>query len=111
MSATSVFMKRHMGQVDGQCMAVKTITIDLDAYELVAQHKRPGQSFSSVIKWHFAPSKTTATLLRALPQLMLEAKTLRNIEAQTKQRRRSPAQAAPISFWPGCGHKSCRTLD
>jgi len=74
-------------------MAVKTITIDIDAYELLAQHKRPGQCCSTVIKRHFAPRKTAATLLRALPELTLEEKTLKLIEAQVIQRRRHLAHA------------------
>jgi len=74
-------------------MAVKTITIDLDAYELLARHKGTGQSFSAVIKQHFEPRKTAATLLRALPEVILEEKTLRRIEAQAKHRRRHIARA------------------
>ena len=72
-------------------MAVKTITIDMDAYELLARHKRPGQSFSTVIKEHFRKRKTVATLLRALPSLTLKEETLNQIEAQVKERRRHPA--------------------
>lgn len=76
----------------GQCMAVKTITIDTDAYELLARAKRPGQSFSTVIKQHFGPRKTAASLLRALPSLTLKDETLDAIEAQVKERRRHPAR-------------------
>lgn len=73
-------------------MAVKTITIDMDAYELLARHKQPGQSFSVVIKKHFGPRKTAAALLHALPSLTLKEETLDQIEAQVKERRRHPAR-------------------
>ena len=73
-------------------MAVKTITIDMDAYELLARHKRPGQSFSTVIKHQFGPRKTAAALLRALPSLTLKEETLDQIEAQVKERHRHPAR-------------------
>jgi predicted CopG family antitoxin len=73
-------------------MAVKTITIDMDAYELLARHKQPGQSFSTVIKEHFGPRKTAAALLRALPSLLLKEDTLDQIEAQVTERRRHPAR-------------------
>lgn len=73
-------------------MAVKTITIDMAAYELLARHKQPGQSFSVVIKKHFGPRKTAAALLRALPSLTLKEETLNQIEAQVKERRHHPAR-------------------
>ena len=77
-------------------MAVKTITIDLEVHELPARYKRPGQSFSAVIKQHFGPRKTAVTLLRALPELVLEEKPLGLIDIQVKERRRHPARAARI---------------
>ena len=73
-------------------MAVKTITIDMDAYEILARRKRPGQSFSAVIKEHLGKRKTAATLLRVLPSLALKEKTLDHIAAQVKDRRRHPAR-------------------
>jgi predicted CopG family antitoxin len=47
-------------------MAVKTITIDIEAYELLARHKKEGQSFSQVIKAHFGDQPTAGRLLARL---------------------------------------------
>ncbi len=73
-------------------MAVKTITIDMDAYEILSRQKRPGQSFSTVIKKHFGKHKTAAALLRALPSLTLTEESLDEIEMQVKERRRHSAR-------------------
>jgi len=54
-------------------MAVKTITIDLEAYETLARRKRPGQSFSEVIKQHFAGGSTGHDLLEAVRRLSISA--------------------------------------
>lgn len=63
-----------------KCMAVKTITIDLDAYELLRRRKKPGQSFSQVIKEHFGPSKTGRDLLRALGGIRVSEETLAEMD-------------------------------
>lgn len=47
-------------------MAVKTITIDIEAYALLSRHKREGQSFSQVIKAHFGDQPTAGRLLARL---------------------------------------------
>jgi predicted CopG family antitoxin len=70
-------------------MAVKTITIDLEAYEALARRKQPGQSFSDVIKCHFASGSTGRDLLEVLTRFTLSEDTLDAVEAQVRARRRS----------------------
>ena len=74
-------------------MAVKTITIDLEAYEVLSRRKRPGQSFSRVIKEHFGRRHTAADLLRAAPDLRLAPDTLAGIEKQIRGRKKDLARA------------------
>jgi predicted CopG family antitoxin len=73
-------------------MAVKTITIDLEAYDALARHKKPGQSFSQVIKSHFGPRKTAGSFRRALRDAALSAATINEVEAVVKSRRASAAR-------------------
>ena len=68
-------------------MAVKTITIDLEAYELLSREKHPGQSFSQVIKQRFCGAKTGADILRALDKGRLSAEALDNVERLIARRR------------------------
>lgn len=67
-------------------MAVKTITIDMEAYELLSRKKRGNQSFSQVIKEHFAGGKKGRDLKAALRGISLSEATLDAIEAQVKRR-------------------------
>jgi predicted CopG family antitoxin len=73
-------------------MAVKTITIDVDSYELLARGKRPGQSFSQVIKAHFGPRPTVAGFRKAIATIRLSEETLDAVERQVRSRRTSPAR-------------------
>ena len=71
-------------------MAVKTITIDMEAYEALARAKKPGQSFSQVIKAHFGPTKNVRAFRQALRDVdTLSARTLAGIDAVVKSRRHS----------------------
>mgnify|MGYP001442030319 FL=1 len=62
-------------------MAVKTITIDLEAYEALAKRKRANESFSQVIKRTFSEERYTAKhLLENLADVSLSEEALDRIE-------------------------------
>jgi predicted CopG family antitoxin len=82
--------------VHHQCMAVKTITIDLEAYETLSRYNGPGQSFSQVIKQHFGRVRTGRDLLQAIERVSLSPETLDAIEAQIAARSGSPARAPKL---------------
>lgn len=77
-------------------MAVKTITIDLDAYEALRRHKRSGQSFSQVIKEHFNTPKTGRDLQAALDRFALSPDTLDAIEDVVRRRVENPAGSVEL---------------
>ncbi len=70
-------------------MAVKTITIDLAAYEMLARCKRPGQSFSQVIKERVGARKTGRDLWNVLASAAPSEETLDLIDGQIRSRRRN----------------------
>jgi predicted CopG family antitoxin len=57
-------------------VAVKKITIDMDAYRLLDAEKRTGESFSKVIKRKLGDSTSAADVLRHLDRVALEESTL-----------------------------------
>ena len=77
-------------------MAVKTITIDMEAYRALKRHKGPGQSFSDVIKTHFGTTSTGATLLRALADVDISDEVLDAMDEVVDLRADSPASAEPL---------------
>lgn len=74
-------------------MIVKTITIDLEAYALLARHRRVGQSFSQVIKAHFGPQPTAGRLRARLQSIRVSVQALDAMERQVQARKRGPARA------------------
>lgn len=75
-------------------MAVKTITIDMQAYEALKRRKREGQSFSDVIKEHFERGATGRELKRILSGLRLDGSTLDAVD-EIIARRGSDQATAP----------------
>ncbi len=78
------------------CMAVKTITIDMEAYELLARQKRPGQSFSQVIKQRFGATKTAADLLLSATTAPMSAEALDAVDRVVARRRGDLAKAPRV---------------
>ena len=74
-------------------MAVKTITIDIEAYDLLSRHKRGGQSFSQVIKAHFGPQPTAGRLVAKLRSIRVSIPALDAMERQVRARKLEPARA------------------
>ena len=83
-------------QVHDKCMAVKTITIDLEAYDALARHKKRGQSFSQVIKLHFGPRKSVGAFREALRAASLSEHTLARVEGVVRSRRKSVARVPTL---------------
>ena len=77
-------------------MAVKTITIDMEAYGILARRKREGQSFSQVIKAHFGPQPTVGRFRELVKTVRLSGDTLDAIEQQIRDRRKHPARAVKL---------------
>ena len=77
-------------------MAVKTITIDLEAYEILARHKSPGQSFSAVIKERLGRRMTGKDLRRLIVRERLSDETIVAIERQVRARRAQRARPAAL---------------
>jgi predicted CopG family antitoxin len=73
-------------------MAVKTITIDLAAYDALARRKRAGESFSDVIKAHFAVGGKGRDLLRAVRDEPVAEDTIRAVAKAVASRKRHRAR-------------------
>jgi predicted CopG family antitoxin len=77
-------------------MAVKTITIDMEAYEILSRYKEDGMSFSKVIKEQLGRKRTGRDLRRILESLEMSDDAVGAIDAQVKARRRSRAKAPKL---------------
>jgi predicted CopG family antitoxin len=74
-------------------MAVKTITIDMEAYSLLARCKEGGQSFSQVIKQHFGPQPTAGRFATLVRSIHVSEVAIDAIDRQVTNRRKDLARA------------------
>ena len=80
-------------------MAVKTITIDMEAYAKLAAEKRGGESFSQVIKRVLGTHRMTArALLKTVEKTTLSDEALDRIEDVVRDRERDLVQAPPMGM-------------
>lgn len=71
-------------------MAVKTITIDMEAYSILSNLKKDNESFSQVIKKTLRrESKTAARLLENLDSCVLSVETLNHANRIVRDRHHS----------------------
>ena len=74
-------------------MAERTITIDMQAYRLLAAQRQGRESFSQVIKRRLRPRNTAAALLADLDRVALDTSTLDHLDQVVKDRGRSMASS------------------
>lgn len=79
-------------------MAVKTVTVDMEGYRLLAAEKRDGESFSMVIKRRLGPERTARELLRRLPKLTLAEDALDEVEKLVAARAEHSAESPVLDM-------------
>ena len=77
-------------------MPVKTITIDMEAYDLLAGEKRGKESFSRVIKRKFRSASTARVLLERLDEVCLSEGALKSLDKIVRARADSLAESPDI---------------
>jgi predicted CopG family antitoxin len=87
-------------QVYSKCMeasmAVKTITIDIEAYDILSKSKNAGESFSEVIKRRLRKRSTASALLLNLDNYALRDDTLESLETVIAKRNESASDSEII---------------
>lgn len=71
-------------------MAVKTITIDMEAYSLLSRHKKDGQSFSQTIKDHFGEQPTAGRLLQRVRGIKMSKEYRDAVRKLVRERKLDP---------------------
>lgn len=75
----------------------KNITIDLEAYNRLCGHKRPGESFSDLIKRLVRPAFDVREWVRTIEKCQLSPEALEAIEEQVQRRSWRPRGSDPAA--------------
>jgi predicted CopG family antitoxin len=73
-------------------MALRTISIDREAYGALVRRKRKGESFSRVIKEHFGRKSTGRDLAALLPEVRPSVSALGKLDGLIRRRRTDRAR-------------------
>jgi predicted CopG family antitoxin len=77
-------------------MPVKTITIDMEAYDLLTSEKQNNESFSRVIKRKFRRASTATVLFKRLDEVCLSESALKALDKILKERNKSLAESLTL---------------
>jgi len=77
-------------------MAVKTITIDMEAYNLLSRHKKEGQSFSQTIKAHFGEQPTAGRLLQRVRGIKMSQEYIDDMRKIIRDRKLDPPRPVEL---------------
>jgi len=77
-------------------MAVKTITIDMEAYNLLSRHKKEGQSFSQTIKAHFGEQPTAGRLLQRVRGIKMSQEYIDDMRKIIRERKLDPPRPVEL---------------
>jgi hypothetical protein len=81
------------------CMATKTITLEIDAYEKLRRAKRPGESFTLVVRRaRFGPADASGASILATLDGLTARKADHEAAAYWERSRRSPGPSSE-SHW------------
>lgn len=77
-------------------MAVKTITIDMEAYNLLSRHKKEGESFSQTIKAHFGVQPTAGRLLQRVRGIKMGQEYIDDMRTIIRERKLDPPRPVEL---------------